>query len=74
MGVPGFPWVVIWAKFDGEFEFRGPRDCGLHRIEDNREIVIWSTKLDRNWVGIGRFGVLRGGSGGHEVCFCLWAI
>jgi hypothetical protein len=43
---------VIWAKFDGEFEFRGPRACGLHRILGNHEIVIWSTKLGRKWVGI----------------------
>jgi hypothetical protein len=45
--------VVKRVKFDGEFEFRGPRACGLHRVKENKEIEIWSTKFGRTWVGIG---------------------
>jgi hypothetical protein len=51
---------VIWAKFDGEFEFRGPRACGLHRMKENREIMSWSTKLGRKQIGIGLMWSLVG--------------
>jgi hypothetical protein len=67
----GFPVVVICVKFDAEFEFRGPRACGLHRIKENSEIVIWLTKLVEKESELGRFGVLWGGSGGPEVCFLM---
>jgi hypothetical protein len=65
VGVVGFaPFVkfvgLLSAKFDGEFEFRGPRDCGLNRMKENHEIMIWSTKLGRTWVGIGSIWGLVG--------------
>jgi hypothetical protein len=73
--VPGFLRVVIWAAFDGEFDLRGRRACGLHRIE----FLLFLRFGRRSWVDHGdeieskldRFGVLWDVSGGRELCFLM---
>jgi hypothetical protein len=49
--------VVIWAKLYGEFEFRGPRACGLHKMKLGFGRQVGS-KINRNWVDVGSCGLV----------------